>query len=85
MTIHKLVTVPEDIRAGVIRELERTLEEAKRGEISEILMIIVHPNNEWSERSSDTTSILSWIGRLETTKADWLAQMKVDRIEDPPE
>lgn len=76
--IVKLVTGPtvsDDCRASVIALLEDTLEEAKRGDISEIVVLIQHADpHEWSDRSSFSTSILSWVGRLETAKLDWIAK-----------
>jgi hypothetical protein len=47
-------------------------------------MIIRHADPKvWSERSSDTFhGILSWVGRLEVTKLDWIKKMQ-EAEEDP--
>lgn len=77
-TLHVVAppSVPEEIRADVIRQLEKTLAEARRGEVAEVLLIIQRPDPEfWEQRSSDTQSILKWVGRLEVTKLDWIAKM----------
>ena len=73
-TLHpvKPVTTTDEIRAEVIDELERTLEEAKRGEIDELFMILKHPGrNEWSNRSTSTQNTTEWIVKLEVAKLSW--------------
>jgi hypothetical protein len=65
-------TTTEEIRAEVIAELERTLEDARRGDIDEIFMILKHPgDDEWSHRATPTQHLTAWIGKLEVTKLAW--------------
>lgn len=72
----RLVTGPtasELVRADLVQLLERTLEEARRGEITELFMILRHPgDDEWSDRSTPTQGFAGWIGRLEITKQSWI-------------
>jgi hypothetical protein len=68
-------TADEEIRAEVVGLLEETLEQAKRGEITEILLILKHPGtDEWSDRSTSTQHLTEWIGKLEVTKQSWILQ-----------
>jgi hypothetical protein len=70
-------TVAEDIKESLVALLERTLAEAKAGDITEICMLVQHADPlEWSDRSSMTQSIMTWVGRLETTKLDWIVEYK---------
>jgi hypothetical protein len=64
-------SLPEKTKAGVIALLERALEEARAGDISEALIILQHANPElWSDRSSHLSNLSTWIGRLELSKFD---------------
>jgi len=76
-------TVPDQARALVIAELELALKEAREGDISEIILIIQHANPKvWSERSAFVGSLLTWVGRLEVTKQDLIAQLSKAEDED---
>jgi hypothetical protein len=66
-TLHAVAppSVASEIRASLIAEIERTLEEAKAGDITEIVMVIQHADTtEWSERSSLLSSMMTWAGRM---------------------
>lgn len=78
-------TVSQLTRESMIKVLEDTLEEAKKGDISEILMLIQHADpHEWSDRMSFSSHIPIWIGRLELTKLDLAAKYKeLDEHEEP--
>lgn len=66
-------TVAETIRAEVIELLERALDEARRGEVTEVFMILKHPGtNKWSDLATSTQSLTDWIGKLEVTKHAWI-------------
>lgn len=68
-------TANEEARAAVIAMLNETLEEAKRGEIAEMVMILKHPQeDEWSERATVTRFRSAWIGKLEILKHNWIIQ-----------
>lgn len=67
-------TAQAEIREQVVALLERTLAEAKAGEIDEVFMIIRHPgSDEWSDRATPTMGFTSWIGKLEIVKQTWIA------------
>lgn len=71
-------TADEEARQEVIDMLEEALEEAKRGEITEIVMILKRPNDdEWDERATVTRFMSAWIGKLEMLKHDWILQLKL--------
>ncbi len=70
-------TAAEEIRVGLITMLEDTIAEVKSGDITEVLMLIQHADPaEWTDRSSMSTNIMAWVGRLETTKLDWIDKYK---------
>jgi CTP:molybdopterin cytidylyltransferase MocA len=61
----------------VIEELERTLQEAREGDISEIILVVEHRNPKvWSVRASHIAAPLTWIGRLEVAKQDLITSMR---------
>jgi hypothetical protein len=80
--IHRLHAVPpthtpETRRAVIVAELELLLKEAREGDISEIVVLIQHANpKEYSTRTSNVESVLTWVGRLEQLKLDLLTLMK---------
>jgi hypothetical protein len=87
-TIQRLHVVPPprvgDVqRSEIIAELERALEEARSGDITEIMILIQHANpKEWSARTNLIESFLTWIGRLEVAKFDIINRLQPPK-EDP--
>lgn len=72
-----LVTKPtaaEEVRESVIRLLRKTLDEAEAGQIETVIIIGRAPDGEWINRASETNHFSDAIGRLEITKAEWIAQ-----------
>jgi hypothetical protein len=70
-------TVSEEVRTTLIRELERTLAEARAGDISECMIVVQHADTAlWSDRSSLLTDLVKWAGRLEIVKLDIIAKYK---------
>jgi hypothetical protein len=80
-----LVTKPtasDEVRKSVVDLLRDTLAEAESGNIVTLVMIIGHPDNQWSNRSSVTQNTSEMIGRLEITKQSILTEfLKNDRDE----
>lgn len=65
----------KEAREEVIEMLEEALEEAKRGEIVEIVMILKRPEEDvWDERATVTRFMSAWIGKLEMLKHNWITQ-----------
>lgn len=71
----------DEIRVEVVNMLKEALEQAERGEVSEIFMILKHPGtDEWSDRATMTQHLSEWIGKLEITKQSWITQfLKEDK------
>lgn len=70
-------TVSEEVRTTLIRELERTLVEARAGDISECMIVVQHADKTlWSDRSSLLTDLVTWAGRLEIVKLEIIAKYK---------
>jgi hypothetical protein len=70
-------TADDEIKESMIKMLEDTLAEARAGDITEVVMLIQHADpEEWSDRAGMTDNIMRWVGRLETTKLDWIAKYK---------
>lgn len=65
-------TAPEHVRADLIEKLERTLAEARAGEITELFMIVLHPDTDFSDRATPTENLTAWIGKLEIVKQRWI-------------
>lgn len=79
----QLVTKPTadaEVKASVLRVLRETLEQAERGEIDCVVMILGHPDGEWTDRTSETVKFSEAIGRLEITKSEWIAQYLRNRL-----
>ena len=73
-------TVDDEVRTSVVKALRETLQQAERGEINTILMVIGHPDDTWTDRASETLNFSSMIGRIEILKAKWIAlYMENDR------
>jgi hypothetical protein len=65
-------TAQDEVRESIISILRETLAEAEAGNIDTVIMLLSHPNGEWTNRSSGTNKFSEAIGRLEITKADWI-------------
>lgn len=77
MTIAKLVTkptLPDEIRAGILKLLATCVEDAQAGNVETMLVIAVRPDGTWSREWSGTLDMSSMIGRLEITKQEWIAE-----------
>lgn len=70
------VTVDAEIRAEVVEKLERALAMAKDGKVSEVLVIALHEDGDYTQLASHTQSLSQWIGLLEITKSDWIHQCR---------
>jgi hypothetical protein len=64
----------DEVRESVVRLLRDSLEQAERGEVDTVIIILGHPDGEWSDRCSNTDKLSAAIGRLEITKQEWIAQ-----------
>jgi hypothetical protein len=64
----------DDVRESVTRLLRDSLEQAERGEVDTVIIILGHPDGEWSDRCSSTQKLSAAIGRLEITKQEWVAE-----------
>lgn len=65
-------TATEIVRAKIIEILERTLQEAREGQVSELFMIVQHPDTDFSDRATPTENLTAWIGKLEIVKQRWI-------------
>lgn len=75
MKILKLVPPPAEdvaIREATVQLLAQALDEAKAGHIAEIVLLVLHPDGTWSDRTTQSLHFSEWIGRLEMTKLDWI-------------
>lgn len=73
------VKADDEVRESVTRLLKTSLDEAERGEIDTVIIILGHTDGEWSDRCSSTTKLSEAIGRLEITKQEWIAQYLRER------
>ncbi len=77
MTVAKLVTkptLPDEIKAGILKLLATATEDAQSGGVSTMLIIAVRPDGTWSREWSGTMEMAGMIGRLEITKQEWIAE-----------
>lgn len=65
-------TAKQEARDSVIRLLVETLEQANRGEVEAVLMIIKRADGNWANLSSGTTKFPDAIGYIEVAKVDWI-------------
>lgn len=70
--ITKSAQIRDDIQKSVIGILEETLEQAKRGDITSVCIIVEHTNHHWSAPHSGSLDMGRTIGRLEMLKAAWV-------------
>ncbi len=82
LDIVKAKPVDEQIREEVVALLERYLEEAKRGDVSEIFILAQHTDATWTDRSSSVLELDKWIGRMERTKLEWIELARSQRKEE---
>jgi hypothetical protein len=84
MTVVTLVSKPkasDEVRESVVRLLRESLEQAERGEVDTVIIILSHPDGEWSDRCSNTDKLSTAIGRLEITKQEWIAKYLKERAQ----
>ena len=62
----------DEIRESVMRLLRDSLEQAERGEVDTVIIIVGHPDGDWTNKSSYTDKLSAAIGRLEITKQEWI-------------
>lgn len=74
-------TADAEVRDSVIGLLRRTLDDAEAGNITTLVMVLGHPDGEWSDRVSATNQLSEAIGRLEITKQEWIASYLKHRAE----
>lgn len=91
LRVAKKVTPVEEIRAEVVALLERTLAEAKRGEIDEIVILAKcgpvrgvgeTDDCEWIERATATLHMRAWLGALVVLLSDWTEHYRGYRDQD---
>lgn len=78
MTTLSLVPKPtasDEIRADVIEILEDALVQAKQGQITSLVVIMLHPDGSWSDWQSSTTQLSEVVGRLECAKQKRVMQV----------
>jgi len=72
-----LVTKPTasaEIRDSIVRDLREVLAQAEAGDVDAVIMLVLHPNGEWSGNDIATTRFSEVIGRVEIVKQEWIAQ-----------
>ena len=72
-------TASDEVRESVVKLLKETLADAEAGKIDTVIMILGHPDTEWSDRVSGTNRFSEAVGRLEITKQEWIAQYFRDK------
>lgn len=65
--------VADIVRESVVATLRQTLEEAERGEIECVAIVICRPGGGWKPRISTTDNFSGMIGRIEIAKQEWVA------------
>lgn len=71
MTVLSIAPKPtpdEQIKESVMKVLKEALAEAEKGEISDIVIIAVHPDGAWSDWQSSTNHASAMVGRLDIAK-----------------
>jgi hypothetical protein len=64
----------DEVRESVLRLLRDSVAQAERGEVDTVIIILGHPDGQWSDRCSSTDKLSAAIGRLEITKQEWILQ-----------
>lgn len=67
-------TGPE-VRADTVEILRDVLREAKKGLVTEVVILTNGPDG-WREQASSTGQFLEWIGRLRVMEAEWIDRYK---------
>ncbi len=62
----------DQARKQAVELLTQALSLAQAGEISELILILDHPDNSWSESMTNTANFPAAIGRLEMVKQSWV-------------
>lgn len=65
-------TADEENRIAVLDVLNSVIEEAEKGEVEEVVILIRHPGGEYSERATPTGFQRDWVGQLEILKQLWI-------------
>lgn len=77
-------TVADEIKDGIVRALEKALEEAKAGQMDHLVMVMSYAGGEWKDYVSGTEECSRMIGRLEIVKYSWMRQyLNAEREECP--
>lgn len=84
--VHHLKVVPtaeRRVRTDTVAALETALEAAKKGEITEVVILAKCPEDmpdglRWREIASGVVDFCQWLGRLEIMKAGWIDQYRMD-------
>lgn len=63
----------DNIKTELLAMAEEFLAQVRAGEIIEVVMVIKHPTNEWSNRWSGSLDYPRTIGELEITKHEMIA------------
>lgn len=71
------VKASETARLQAIALLRDALAMAEAGDITEVILIVDHPDNTWGQSMTSTTAFTAAIGRLEMVKHLWIEQFLV--------
>ena len=73
--VHQLTQNPDTIRI-----LEEALADARSGKILEVVVLSYtnDPDEPWDYHIGPTKRLTAWIGHLEMTKQDWIADARGD-------
>lgn len=63
----------DEVKAELLRMAEDFLAQVRAGDIVEVVMIVKHPNAQWSNRWSGSLDYPRTIGELEITKYEMVA------------
>lgn len=67
-------TADDDTKDSCVRLLRHALEQAESGQLTTVILIVEHVDGDWLNHVSETSNFSKAIGRLEITKAEWVAQ-----------
>jgi hypothetical protein len=74
VTLIPKLKATDEVRESVVRLLRDSLEQAERGEVDTVIIILGNPDGTWTDRCSETRKLSEAIGRMEITKHEWIAQ-----------
>lgn len=63
--------VAPEVREDTVKLIREILKEAKKGEVTEVVILTRGPNG-WRESASSTNDFLGWIGRLRVQESEWI-------------